>query len=122
MWQKILHARWLIAVLALLVIIAGRAVFNVYGKYQAGRANLALTEKELAAVMEKKSALEKETTKLQTEQGIEEEIRKKYQVTKENERLIIILNEQPQNLSEETLKNSGGLWSFIRKFFDFKRN
>ena len=112
----------MIAILALLVVVAGRAVFNVYGKYQAGRANLALTEKELAAVLEKRGALEKETAKLQTEQGIEEEIRKKYQVTKEGEQLIIILNDQSQNLIEEASKNSGGLWSLIRKFFGSKRN
>lgn len=116
MLPRILYSRWFIAALIILVALAGRAAFKVYGRYQDSRATLALAEKELAIMEDKKTALQKEIAKLKTEEGIEKEIRKKYQVTKDSEQLIVILDAQPKNRAE-TPKKPDGLWQTIIKFF-----
>ena len=100
----------------MLVLLAGRAVFNVYGRYQDSRASLALAEKELAAMENKKAALEKSTAELKTEQGIEEIIRQKYHVTTYGEQLIVIIEDQ-QKKPVENPEKPKGIWQTIINFF-----
>ena len=121
MLPKTFYTHWKIAVLVILVILVGRAVFNIYGRYQDSRASLALAEKELAAMENKETALEKTTTKLKTEQGIEEAIRQKYQVAKDHEQLIVIVNNEQEKLIE-TPDKPGGIWQSVLKFFGYRRN
>lgn len=113
---KIFCSHWKTAILIILVLSAGRAVFNVYGRYHDSRVSLALAEKELAAVENKKAALEKTTAGLKTEEGIEKEIRQKYQVTKPDEQLIVIVQDEPEKTTE-TLDKPKGLWQAIINFF-----
>jgi|SRR3989344_5256272 len=119
--SKIFRTHWKIAILIILVLFAGRTVFNIYGRYQDSRASLALAEKELAAIENKKAVLEKSTAELKTEQGIEEAIRQKYQVTKNGERLIVIINDEQKKPIEIPEKPSG-IWQSVLKFFSYKRN
>lgn len=119
--SKIFHSYWKIAILTILILFAGRAVFNVYGRYQDSRAGLALAEKELVAIENKKVVLEKSTAELKTEQGIEEIIRQKYQVTKDGERLIVIV-ENEQEKPVENPEKPKGIWQSVLKFFGYGRN
>ncbi|OHA26411.1 MAG: hypothetical protein A3D52_03305 [Candidatus Taylorbacteria bacterium RIFCSPHIGHO2_02_FULL_44_36] len=120
MLPKIFRSYWKISVLVILVALAGRAVFNIYGRYQNSRASLALAEKELVAMENKKVILEKVTTELKTEQGIEKEIRQKYQVTKGSEQLIVIVDDE-QKKPTETAPKTKGLWQSILEFFDINQ-
>ena len=119
--QKMFYAHWKTAILIILILFAGRAVFNVYGRYQDSRASLAFAEKELVAMENKKTTLEKATSELKTEQGIEKTIRQKYQVAKDNEQLIVIV-ENDQKKPMETPSQSKGIWQSILKFFGYERN
>ncbi len=119
--QKIFYAHWKTAILIILILFAGRAVFNVYGRYQDSRASLAFAEKELVAMENKKTTLEKATSELKTEQGIEKTIRQKYQVAKDNEQLIVIV-ENDQKKPMETPSQPNGIWQSILKFFGYERN
>ena len=119
--QKIFRTHWKIAILIILVIFAGQTVFNVYRRYQDSRASLALAEKELAVIENKKAVLEESTAELKTEQGIEEAIRQKYQVTKNGERLIVIVDDE-QRKPIETSGKPIGIWQSVLKFFGYKRN
>lgn len=119
--SKIFHTHWKTAILIILVLFAGRAVFNVHGRYQDSRASLALAEKELATMENKKAVLEKATTELKTEQGIEKTIRQKFQVTKNGEKLIVIVEDE-QKKPIETPEKPSGIWQTIIKFFGYERN
>ena len=77
---------------------------------------MASAEKELTTMENKKTALEKTTEKLKTEQGIEEAIRQKYQVAKNDERLIVIIDAQQKKSTETTAKRTGW-WQTIVEFF-----
>ncbi|TSC67395.1 MAG: hypothetical protein CEO19_249 [Parcubacteria group bacterium Gr01-1014_73] len=116
MLPKTFYTHWKIAALVILLVIVGRAVINIYGRYQDSRAGLALAEKELAAMENKEMALEKTTTKLKTEQGIEEAIRQKYQVAKDHEQLIVIVNDEQKKPTDATTKTTGW-WQTLVKFF-----
>lgn len=119
--SKIFRAHWKTAILIVLIIFAGQAIFNIYDRYQDSRASLALVEKELAAIENKKAELEKTTAELKTEEGIKKEIRQKYQVAQDGEQLIVIINNE-QKKPVETPEKTIGIWQFIVKFFGLKRN
>ena len=113
--SKIFHTHWKIAILIILVIFTGQTVFIDYRRYQDSRAGLALAEKEVAAMENKKAVLEESTAELKTEQGIEEAIRQKYQVTKNGERLIVIVDDE-QRKPIETTEKPRGIWQTIINF------
>ncbi|MFA6273196.1 MAG: hypothetical protein WC673_01750 [Candidatus Paceibacterota bacterium] len=119
--KKIFFAQWKTAIMIILVIFAGRAAFNIYGRYQDSRASLALIEKELTTIENKKTTLEKTTTALKTEEGIKEEIRQKYQVAQDGEQLIVIIDDE-QKKPTETPEKRTGIWQPILKFFGLERN
>ena len=114
--QGVFRIHWKLAILVILILFAGRAVINVYGRYQDSLANLASAEKELATMENKKTALEKTTEKLKTEQGIEEAIRQKYQVATDDEQLIVIIDAQEKKTTETAAKRTGW-WQTIVEFF-----
>jgi len=117
--SKIFFSYWKIAILIILVLFAGRAVINIYGRYQDSLANLALAQKELVTIENKKTKLEKATAKLKTEQGIEETIRQKYQVAKNGEQLIVIVDDK-QKKPTELVPKTKGFWQAIFKLFNYR--
>ena len=91
--------------LVLLVIVA-RAAWSVNNKARDTRDNLALVEAELAELHERGEYLEGEISYLQTEEGVEAEIRDKFNVVRDGEEVIVIVNENketdtPKSVEEE---------------------
>jgi cell division protein FtsB len=66
----------------------------------------------------KEESLKKNIIKLETEEGKEEIIREKYQVAKEGEKMVIIVDEEDKNSSVEEGGNSHGFWNWIKKIFN----
>ncbi|MFC1733185.1 septum formation initiator family protein [candidate division KSB1 bacterium] len=85
--------------LVVLVVVSVFLTHGVWGVYQQEHItrinkNQRLTHLEELEIREK--ALQKEINRLSTERGIEEEIRQKFEVAKEGERVIVIV-EPPVN-------------------------
>jgi cell division protein FtsB len=84
-----------IFILIFLLVFLSKATFNVYSKAKESAQNLARVNGALAETKARKENLEKETAKLKTNQGIEEQIRHKFQVAKEGEKVIVVIDEGP---------------------------
>lgn len=112
--RKVRQVMFSVPVLILLFIIlffVAKGSWGVYKKYSLSKSELENSQSDLAALEEKKQTIENKIKKLQTETGIEKEIRSKFDVAKEGEKLIVIVEDK---VAEEILVEEKG---FFGNFF-----
>ncbi len=79
------------------------------------RENRKITEMELSELKEKKAQLSTDIAKLQTESGVEENIRDKFGLAKEGEGLIVVVEDKNKAEAEE--EKPGWFESLWNKLF-----
>ena len=104
-WRRWLYSRPTIALLALTLVWLGHSVWRVYWRSRAVAAERQRTAAELAALKERQRVLTIEIAKLKTDEGIETEIRKKFPVVRDGERVIVVVPEEPIAAIATTTKN-----------------
>lgn len=100
-YKQVLYSRVTIFILLILVVLLGRSVWERFQieRDMAGRA--AQIEAELHELSERKEDLEERVQYLEGERGIEEEIRKNFDVAKEGEQVIILMGEPEETAVTE---------------------
>ena len=76
--------------------------------------------KEIKYLKDKSESLNKEISELETDFGKEEELRRKLPVTKEGEKMVIILDEEPNMETIVIEKEQKGGWSRFLEIFKNK--
>jgi cell division protein FtsB len=73
----------------------------------------------IETLRQRETSLSKSIERINTEEGIEEVIREKYQVVKPGEKEVIIVDkeEKKEDLGETT--RSHGFWGFVKRIFGF---
>lgn len=73
--------------------------------------------KKIDELRNRKETLSKDIDKLNTEEGIEESVRDKFQVVKPGEKMVVIVDENANqtSLPEENIDHS--FWSYIKRLF-----
>ncbi len=101
-YKKVLYSKATMLVLLVLIILLGRSVWErlQIERDMAGRA--ARTEAQLQQLTERKETLQERVEYLQGERGIEEEIRKNFDVAKEGEQVIILMGEPEEMVEHDT--------------------
>lgn len=115
-WQTIMHSY--ITAGVLLALCVGLS-FSVYDRYVIERevsSRLSEKETELKEVTERKTFLEEKVEYLNGEQGVEAEIRKHFDVAKEGEQVIVLVENEPANQGGTTTAKSEGGASFWSRF------
>ena len=114
-YRRFLYSRAGLVVVAVGVFFVGRAAFVMYGKQREAVRNAAAAAEELAAVKDREDYLTKEIARLETERGLEEEVRTKFRVVKEGEQLIVLVDPKPVEASTTPEEHR----SFFGKVLDF---
>lgn len=105
---------WMFIIMAIISVFVATRAFGVLAKkHQANKMNRAY-QTEILELAQKEKDMHQELTQLATEDGLEQEIREKFRVTKEGEELIVIV---PLKDTADKNASSGGLFSFLRKLF-----
>jgi cell division protein FtsB len=116
--RKIVFRKISLIVLVIVFAIFASGTWNVYKKEEFARENRQMAEKELEDLRQRETALTEELTRLNTKRGLEEEIRQKFDVGRDGEQLIVLVDapdpEPVVVLSEPTI------WQRIVGFFGFK--
>lgn len=81
-----------IIVLALLVVLLARGTFNVYQKWGVASEVSGSAAEEVLRLRARKAELEAQIQKLQSEEGVEAELREQFQVGKPGEEVITIVD------------------------------
>lgn len=102
---------WPTVVLLVMVVgVLGHGVWGVYQQARQTRINKDRQSTHLRELEGRESALQEEIDRLNTERGVEAEIRQKYEVAREGEQVIVIVD-TPDTANSAGGKETGGFWS-----------
>lgn len=114
---QLLRTRALLLVLLALCVLVAWSLFQRWQVEREMAARRAAVEAEYAALQERYQALEKDVSYLQDERSLEAEIRKHFDVAKEGESVVVILDEDtPPATTTRTHRatTSARWWQFWR--------
>jgi cell division protein FtsB len=97
LWKRMAASHVTIAVLAVVVFFLGNATWNVYKRYATTHEKEMLAKESLQAKAARAIELEEEIERLKSEKGKEEEIRTRYGMAKEGERMIVVVDEEDED-------------------------
>jgi len=103
-----------------LLIIAVYGLFSVYRVYEKKKESdrgLVKAEQQLITLSAKNTALMRQIDMLQTDQGLEAEIRAKYSVARDNEQVVVLVEEVASSVPTTTEKRTI-LWK-VKSFLGF---
>ena len=109
----------LVVIFCILVIFAYNMIGLIQKNAEASKKK-ALQIETVDALRKRGSELTVNINKLNTEEGIEESIRDKYQVARVGENVVTIVDEQGQVSKPAPVVKEEGFWAFVKKVF--KRN
>lgn len=104
--RKVVYSRFFIAGL---FIITAVIMMSAYERFRIERemaAKLELRTLELEALSTRATSLEERVEHMQNERGIEEELRTRFDVAREGEQVVVILDEQDSSKSATTAEDS----------------
>lgn len=106
--HRLLHLwmfRLLTGGMAVVAIVLAQGVWGVYQKERETRHNRSQIETQLAALKSRDAELREEIAYLQTDRGVEAELRRQFEVGREGEKLLLIVDrpiaEEPATAAEE---------------------
>ena len=108
------------SVLVLILVVAAvvsNATWNVYQKQRAAQEKRHEAARRMERLTEREAFLTSELSRLATERGIEEEIRKKFRVTKEGEHMVVITGDEAPQVAPLTLPEPESLWAHVKNVF-----
>ncbi len=109
---RLMRRRLVILALLAFVFVGVRGVWGVYEKERESRTLRAETETQLAKLKIRETDLRRDMAALKSERGIEEVLREEYELAKEGEGVIVIVDsaEPPQKESAPTRMQRFGSW------------
>lgn len=113
-FKRILYSKGMLLVLSVVVIFLLGAVWDVYQQSREATGRRLESAAELEELVNRQTALRREIDYLSSDRGIEEEIRNKFEVAKEGEEVLIIVDPQQEETSTQE-EVEGGFW---KRFFN----
>ncbi|MFH1626879.1 MAG: septum formation initiator family protein [bacterium] len=114
-FHKIIYSKLSIIILLILIIFLIKPTYNIYKKSKLSSDNYNEIKKNYENLENRKNMLESGINKLKTDNGIEEEIRSKFNVAKSGETVIKIINSS-SSVSTSTNKQKNFWEKLINRF------
>ncbi len=118
--RRIIFSRFAFSLLAIILVFLTYSTVKIYLRSQQAKEVNEMVKKEVEDLKNRKSELEATVKRLQTEAGIEEEIRSKFPVQKPDEKMVMIV--EGETKSDNLTANSSlgffqKIWGFIKSIF-----
>ena len=114
--KKLIYSKPTLIILGLLVIWFSFAVFSMYKKERDTRLKRIEQKGILDELKTREASLSEEIERLSTERGIEEEVRSKFEVGREGEEVIIIVD-NPENDGVSEIEKKKTFWQKVFGWF-----
>ena len=114
--RKVIYSKITLVILFIFIIILIKANYGIFKKERLSNENYNIVKDDFDSLKNRKSILESEIQRMKTEEGIEEEIRSKFDVSKPGEVVVNIIDD---NKSTTTNNKDGkvGFWSKVIGWF-----
>ena len=124
--KQIAYSPIVIVLLVLIAIAVWRGVWSVYGRAQETQGERRRLQTQVEELAERKERLVANIEHLETRRGVEEEVREKYDVAKQNEQIVVILDDasaKEESVATSSEKDEAGafarVWGAVVDFFAF---
>lgn len=115
-FKRLLYSKITLIILGLIVIWLSFVVWSMYEKERDTRLKR-IEQREILNELEgRESSLREEIERLSTERGIEEEVRSKFEVGKDGEEIIIIVD-NPEGANAEKKETEKTFWQKMYNWF-----
>ena len=114
--RKIFYSRITLVVLLIVVVFMVKQVYDIYEKEVVSKNNLDLVVKKYDGLKSREKMLSSEIDKLKTKEGLEGEIRDKFDVEKPGEQTVVIVDNADTKQSTSTSENKS-VWQSIIGWF-----
>ena len=120
LFRKILYSMFVFFVLLLISVGLSVKIYQMMSsKYAVSREIRLAKEEELEIVLAKKNKLEQNLNFLASPLGIEKELRSKFDVSREGESVVIVINsEAEEEIEEEQPKAMQRFWTSVKSLFE----
>jgi cell division protein FtsB len=92
--KEFLHSRYAIGFLILIIILLANAVWGISAKYAKSKEIAERAKADLETLKEREASLNRSIEALNTQEGKERELRDRFGVVKEGERMIVLIEEE----------------------------
>jgi len=114
LFRKIFFSRPVFLLLSALLVLFSFSVFEIYKKHKHAKLLNQEAENEILVLEEKKLRLKAGINEVQTPEGTEEELRRKFQIKKPGEEYIVIIDNEPDESIQKNEKEKG----FLKKLWE----
>jgi cell division protein FtsB len=115
-WRSVLQSRPVLVILFFVVLSFAWNVFEFWGKMSETRKNRQMVEAKVNQLQIEKERLTADISKLNTEEGVEDNIREKFGLAKEGEQLIVVVDDESEKDTTEE-ESSNWFTSFFKNLF-----
>jgi cell division protein FtsB len=110
--RKVMYSRITIFIFFIIVIFLVREVYDIYKKERMSAKSVASVEENYNDLKNRQNMLKSEIERLNTDKGIEEEIRSKFSVAKPGETVVVVIdNSSSTSTDSESVEK--GFWNRI---------
>jgi cell division protein FtsB len=110
--RKVMYSRITIFIFFIIVIFLVRAVYDIYKKERMSAKSVASVEENYNDLKNRQNMLKSEIERLNTDKGIEEEIRSKFSVAKPGETVVVVIDSS-SSTSTDSESAEKGFWNRI---------
>ena len=114
--RQILYSKLTYVILVIIVLLLFNSVWNLFFTERDTRLERKKLEKEFAVLEIQEAQLRSEIERLTTPEGVEEEIRSKFEVSKEGENVMVIIDSEEKN-TDILLNEKRGFWAGFLSIF-----
>jgi len=114
--KHIMQSKFSLMLLGMIILAFFFSMFGFLGKMEETSKNRKIIEDKIAELEKSKEKLNSDISKLNTEKGIEENIRDKFGLAKEGENMIMVIDDKNSTGTQQQT-DSGGFFSFLKNLF-----
>jgi cell division protein FtsB len=118
--QKIknrIYSKYTIAFLFLVLALLVNGTWGIFSKMRESKGKLEASQGRYESVKKRHEALDSQIKHLGTETGLEEEIRTRYNLSREGENVIVLVDNKEDVDDSDADKDKGGFWSKMSSWF-----
>jgi len=109
--KKRIYSKVTVAILCVVVLLMAHGVYDVYQKEQESKLEVVQAEKQKDQLTARYDSLSQDSADLQTQDGVEAEIRDKFDVIKPGEGVIVVVSKPTPTIQPDNR-------SVLKKFWD----
>ena len=116
--KKRIYSKPILFILIIILAFLAHGTWGIYKKSKQSKETLNVVQIEFDKLKEREEAIEKKIGRLGTETGLEEEIRSKFDVAREGEKIIVIVdNDDLPPVIEEKPGVIKGIFTTVKSWF-----